>query len=95
MFCLANGMDLFDISSEESKIALLDYATELYGEGGGAVVQVKGRETGECQYMTNEYGPFEVLYGYCYDDYYSFCGYQSPNPIGNTEIPTKFERKLV
>jgi hypothetical protein len=94
-YCQANGMDLIDISSEESKTALLEYATDIFGESGFAFLQVKGRDFEMCQYIYNENGPFEALYGYCYDELYSFCGYQNSNPTGTTESPTNLERKLI
>jgi hypothetical protein len=81
MFCQANGMDLFDISSEESKTALFDYAAEIFGEGSGSMIIVKGRDSGECQYIDNTFGPYNAHYGDCLEDYYFFCGYQNVNPV--------------
>jgi hypothetical protein len=80
MYCKANGMDLFDISSMESKAALFDYATELFGESIEIMFNVKGRESGECQYIDNANGPFIALYGFCNRAFYLFCGFQNPSP---------------
>jgi hypothetical protein len=80
MSCLANGMDLFDISSEEPRNALFDYAAEIFGEYTGAFLNVKSQKDGECQYISNYYGPFHAYYGYCLEKFYSFCGFQNPNP---------------
>jgi hypothetical protein len=81
MYCKANGMGLFDISSEESKTALFQYATEIFGEGSGSALFVKGRLSGECQYIDNAGGSFETRYRNCYDAFYSFCGFQNPEPV--------------
>jgi hypothetical protein len=78
--CLANGMDLFDISSEESKNALFDYAAEIFGEYTSVLLNVKSQNDGECQYISNDYGPFDGYYGSCLEKFYSFCGFQNPNP---------------
>jgi hypothetical protein len=80
MYCKANGMDLFDISSKESKAALFDYATELFGESIEIKLHVKGRAAGECQYIDNANGSFNALYGYCNLAFYLFCGFQNPSP---------------
>jgi hypothetical protein len=76
-FCQANGMDLFDISSEESKTVLFDFAAKTFGEGSGAILHVKGRKSGECQQVSNEYGPFEASYGSCYKEFYLLCGFKN------------------
>jgi hypothetical protein len=88
-------MDLFDISFEESKNALFDYATELYGESTDAFFQVKGRDFEQCQYIDNTYGPFETFDAYCYSEFYSFCGYHNPNPVEYTEEPSNLQRKFI
>jgi hypothetical protein len=87
-------MDLFDVSSEESKHALLEYATDLYGESTGASLQVKGRDFEDCQYIENHYGPFEVASTNCYNKLYSFCGFNNSNPADYIEKPSSFERKF-
>jgi hypothetical protein len=71
-------MDLFDISSEEPRNLLFDYATEIFGDG--SILNVKGRESGKCQFIDNAQGPFVALYGNCYEDFYSFCVFTNPNP---------------
>jgi peroxiredoxin len=76
MYCKANGMELFDISSEESKSTLLDFAVSLFGEG--SFLHVKGRQAGECQFIYNEDGSYEVLYGSCYQLHYLICGFKNP-----------------
>jgi hypothetical protein len=77
MFCKANGMDLFDISSEEPKTFAFNFANDTFDEDFAAIMHVKGRDTGECQYITNKYGPFEASYGFCYDVYYLLCGFKN------------------
>jgi hypothetical protein len=88
-------MDLFDISSEESKHALLEYATDLYGERTGVTLLVKGRDFEKCQSIYNFYGPFGAAYGYCYFELYSFCVYNNPNPADYIEEPSSFKRKFI
>jgi hypothetical protein len=80
MFCQANGMVLFEISSEESKIALLSYATEVFDGVEGSTLYVKGRFSGECWYFDNAGGSFEAHYGYCYENFHSFCEFNNSAP---------------
>jgi hypothetical protein len=80
-YCQANGMDLFDISSEESKMTLFQYAAETFGEGSGSILFVKGQDFENCQLIDNADGPYETRYGSCYDAFYSFCGFQNPEPV--------------
>jgi hypothetical protein len=78
MYCQANGMDLIDISADESKTALIDFATVLFDERGLYYFYVKGRISGECQYISNFNGSFEETYGYCYGNWlYFFCGFKN------------------
>jgi hypothetical protein len=68
-------MDLFAISSDESKSTLLGFAAGSFGEG--TFLYVKGRKAGECQFIYNEDGSYDVLYGYCYQLYYLICGFNN------------------
>jgi hypothetical protein len=97
--CQANGMDLFDVSSEEFETDLFDYAAEIFGEYTGAFLNVKSQKDGECQYISNYYGPFHAYYGYCLEKFYSFCGFKNPNPSepnilanGEGEFLTRFPK---
>jgi hypothetical protein len=91
-------MDLFDISSEESKNALLEYATDIFGESSiydtRAVMQVKGRDFENCQYIHNIDGPFraewQIYHGY-FGAIYSFCGYNlNPTKVAGSNFKRKF-----
>jgi hypothetical protein len=75
MCCQANGMELFDISSEESKSTLLGFAAGSFGEG--SILYVKGRKAGECQFIYNEDGSYEAYYGFCYQLFYFICGFKN------------------
>jgi hypothetical protein len=75
MYCQANGMDLFDISPDESKSTLLGFAVSLFGEG--SLLYVKGRKAGECRYFSSEDDVFEALYGFCYQLFYFICGFKN------------------
>jgi hypothetical protein len=90
-YCRLNGMDLIDISSEESKTALLEYATDFFAGSVDVFFLVKGRDFEQCQHIHSADGTFEALYGNCYDDSYSFCAHNKSNP---NEISSNFERKF-
>jgi hypothetical protein len=74
-------MDLFDISSEKSKLALFEYAAELFGESEELFLKVKGRSSEKCQYINQKDSVFDADYGDCFRISNSFCVFQNPNPI--------------
>jgi hypothetical protein len=72
-------MDLFDISSDELKTDLFVYTADILGSFGLAL-HVKGRESGNCQFIENSDGIVDANYGYCLEEMFSFCGFQNLNP---------------
>jgi hypothetical protein len=83
MICQANGMNLFDISSEDLKTALIEYATEIYEYDSWMDMYVKGRDLKYCQHIRQRFNTsdFETFFGLCNEELISFCGYQSLNPV--------------
>jgi hypothetical protein len=76
MYCQANGMDLIDISADESKTALIDFANAKFDEEAYTYFYVKGRISGECQYIGKDKGSYEATFGNCYQKFYNFfCGF--------------------
>lgn len=76
MNCQANGMDLLDIHYNEFELTMIDHAAEIFSEYGGVILNVKGRDDGQCQYIDNTYGPFKAYYGSCLDEFFSLCGFK-------------------
>jgi hypothetical protein len=77
-------MDLFDISSEEYKNALFEYATE-YDEYGQNRFIVKGRYFDECQYISDLGGSWDTWNDSCFNQRYSYCGYNNTNRSENVK----------
>jgi hypothetical protein len=95
-YCQANEMDLFDISSNESELALLEYANDLFDGDDFYFFSVKGRDFENCQYIEN-WSRFEFKTGVytCGNYEKALCAYNNSSPTKYIEEPSNFKRKLI
>lgn len=81
--CQANGMELFDVTSEEVRNALFNYAYVKFSRGAHSVLHVKDTSVGSCSFMSNASGPFIITSKQCTKKVYSYCQYKNPTAATN------------